>query len=243
MEDKLIGTAKAGHNAPHGPRPAAETRVWGEIFTEVEKRNFSVYKKKVPSPQQLLFQGQSSGTVSRNEEIQLFLTSNLAGAAVNDPFLPREGGTLSCRSDVTGRALSSHFRNNRSWKHNTGNQRARNARINLLCLIWHKRVNYKLLCNITPRLPPLPLAGWQSAVHASVSPLPASQLIKLTRASCCSARVRRSYPPRLLLLPCWHQLLLLSTFKCWVWTVAQITELMPLLLPSFLFGRAFKLQT
>lgn len=45
-----------------------------------------------------------------------------------------------------------------SWKHNTGNQIARmyNARINLLCLIWHKRVNYKLLCNITPPPPQLP---------------------------------------------------------------------------------------
>lgn len=94
-----------------------------------------------------------------------------------------------------------------SWKHNTGNQIARmyNARINLLCLIWHKRVNYKLLCNITPPppdCPHFPLAGWQSVVHASVSPPPASQLIKLTQASCCSARVRRSHPQCLLLLPC-----------------------------------------
>lgn len=53
----------------------------------------------------------------------------------------------------------------------------------------------------------------------------------------------RVIPRVSLLLPCWHQLLLLSTFKCWVGAEAQITELMPLFLPSFNFGSAFKPRT
>lgn len=173
-----------------------------------------------------------------------FPTPDLAGAVANDTsHLKWGGGTLQwewCHWQSSSKNQNEPETQHREQK----TEGVTCQHQSIMCDISVTQAD-KLQITIS-HYPDRPLFHWQygwAVARASVYSLAASVPFKLTRTTRCPTRVRRSDPSCLLLLPCWHQLLVLSTFKCWVWAVAQITELMPLFLPSFLFGSAFKPQT